>query len=133
MDRRSFLKSIGVGVAAAVIVPKVLLEPLEKKAIEHKHKSLFGKYEDEVKALHYAHYEEDLPKYTVEDLRIGDFCVDKDARAWLCTAMFFDKIEMTALEPYPEPSFIDVNRNNFDEYFIIFGSAWGLPGNGQPS
>jgi len=133
MNRRSFLKSIGVGVAAAVIVPKILLEPSEKKPIEHRHKSLFGKYEDEVKALHYAHYEEDFPKYTVEDLRVNDLCVDKDARAWLCTAIMLDQIEMTAVEADPEPNFLDVNKNSFDEYFIIFGSAWGIKGTGEPS
>jgi hypothetical protein len=124
MNRLSFLKTIGVGVAAAVITPKLLIEPPKQGVVKPKPKSYFGKYEDEVKALHYAHYEEAMPRYTVDNLCLWDLCVDKNARPWACTAMMLDTIELTALEADPLPNFIDVERSKFDEYFIIMGNTF---------
>jgi hypothetical protein len=132
MNRRNFLKSIGVGIAAAVIAPKLLIEKPGEVVAPAPKVSPFGIYEDEVKMLHYAHYEEDFPKYTIDDLRIHDLCVDKDARVWMCTAMWPDKVELTALLAEPEPNFLEVRRKNFDEYFIIMGSVFSA-GTGMPT
>jgi len=122
MNRRNFLKNISVGIAAAVIAPKLLIEKPGEVISPVPRISPFGRYEDEVKMLHYVHYEEDFPKYTIDDLRIHDLCVDKEARVWMCTAMWPDKVELTALLAEPEPNFIEVKKEKFDEYFIIFGN-----------
>jgi hypothetical protein len=122
MNRLQFLKTLGVGIAAAVITPKLLIEKPGEAVAPVPKVSPFAPYEDEVKMLHYAHYEEDFPKYTIDNLRIHDLCVDKDARVWMCTSMWPDKVELTALLAEPEPNFIEVKKEKFDEYFIIFGN-----------
>jgi hypothetical protein len=122
---------MGMGIAAAVIVPKILIESPEPKAVKKAPRSQFFPYEDEVKALHHVHYEEDMPRYTVEQLSLHDLCVDKDLRVWMCTGKMLDTIELTALEAAPEPNFIDVKASNFDEYFVIMGNGF-LPGTGKP-
>jgi len=120
MNRLQFLKTLGVGIAAAVITPKLLTEkpPLSLDI------TTAGEIDPD--AFQYAHYEEDFPKYTINDLRIHDLCVDKDARVWMCTAMWPDKVELTALEADPEPNFFEVRKKNFDEYFfiLVIDSAW---------
>jgi len=110
MKRRDFLKSISVGIAAAVIVPKVLLKgATEKKEL----KPYSG------------------PKYTVDELRLHDHCVDKDSREWMCTAIGYGNIELMALISDPLPNFIEIKSEHFDEYFIISGNHFA-PGTGQP-
>ena len=132
MNRLQFLKTLGVGVAAAVITPKLLIpkEPASLPGVPEK--DYFGNYKDEAKMLHYAHYEEDMPRYTVDQLCMHDLCVDKDLRVWMVTKPPADTIELTALLELPEPNFIDVKRKNFDEYFIIMGNVFS-PGTGMPT
>lgn len=124
MNRRNFLKSIGVGIAAAIIIPKPLTKQLEGPVKSSRRIDLFGKYKDEAKMLHYAHYDEDLPKYTIDQLCLHDLCFDREMRLWMCTAIWPDKIELTALEAEPEPNFLEVRKKNFDEYFIIMGNLF---------
>jgi hypothetical protein len=114
MNRLNFLKTLSFGVAAAVITPKVLIETSQKPVVSPPIKT-----REEAKDFDYAHYEEDMPRYTVESLRVHDMCVDIDLRMWMCTAIILDSIELTALSADPLPNFIEVKRSNFDEYFFI--------------
>ena len=126
MDRLSFLKTIGTGIAAAVIAPKVVAgvfieKPQEKDKEYHLAQAKKA----------YAHYEEDRRRITVDRLCVHDLCLDRNERTWMCTAMGFGVIELTALLAEPEPNMIDVDRDSFDEYFFIMGNAFSA-GTGQP-
>ena len=126
MDRLSFLKTISTGIAAAVIAPKVVAGVF----IEKPHKE-YGDIVNNQDRL-YSHYEEDLKRITVNQLCVHDLCLDRNYRTWMCTAIGFGVIELTALEAEPEPNLIDVDRDSFDEYFFIFGNVFSA-GTGQPS
>lgn len=126
MKRSEFLKTLSFGIAAAVITPKILIEPLPV-AIDTEKPPYFDDLKDK-----YGHYEESwVHSSDPRDLFIHDLCVDKDRRLWMCTAKGFGTIELTALEAEPLPNFIDVDEKVFSEYFIIFSSAFS-EGTGGP-
>jgi hypothetical protein len=121
MNRLSFLKTLGVGVAAAVITPKLLIEPLPEKVL--KTGGIMPVLEKKGKEA-YGHYEEPwLHSNDVETLRLWDMCIDRDSRCWLCTAKGIDSVDLTALESDPLPNFIEVKKGVFAEYFIIMSSC----------
>ena len=127
MNRLSFLKKLSVGIAAAVITPKVLAEVDPSPKETPKDKEWGIKWAKEV----YGHYEEDRMRYTVDQLCMYDICIDKDSRAWMVTMPPSEVIELTALLADPLPNKIDVKRGSFDEYFIIMGNCF-MPGTGGP-
>jgi len=121
MNRLSFLKTLGVGVAAAVITPKILANALIPKEVPvEKDNEWCKKWANEI----YQRWKEQKPF-------INDCVMDKDQRQWLVTAMYMGKIELTAFDPHPLPNFIDVNEEVFSEYFIIMGNVFAA-GTGGP-
>lgn len=131
MNRLQFLKTIGVGIAAAVIAPKVLINgepvPLEGKSIYHTDGVIpfIAK-----KGKEFAWHEEDYNFLPVEALRINDLIIDRDQRTWVCTGLVgldgeeFNHIHLTAVEANPEPNYLEVERSSFEEYFFIIGSLF---------
>ncbi len=118
MNRLSFLKTISVGIAAAVIAPKVIAEAIEAP-----------KPKDKEWCLRWA--EEAYQRSLKPKPYIGDIVIDRDGRQWLVTAVYLGKVEVKAFEADPLPNFLDVDVEHFDEYFVVCGSAF-MQGTGQP-
>lgn len=128
MNRLSFLKKLGVGIAVAAITPKVLANIPEKKVECDVTKPT---YYDDLKSK-YGHFEEPwIHSNDVNSLHLHDMCIDRDARPWICTGIFKNEIELRAMEPEPLPNLIDIKRNSFNEYFIIINNSFS-EGSGEP-
>lgn len=111
MNRAAFLKSIGLGIAAAVITPKILIESDFPDPIKAPDYCL--SWAKELYATHLKDVE-----LGVEHLRIWDTVIDRDQRVYIITAMSSDNIELTAADSKVDPNFMDVKKAIFNDYFV---------------
>ncbi len=127
MNRLSFLKTLGVGVAAGVLAPKIVLDGLSKKEITAK----CVKIEQEHYFTEYGHFEEDV--HIVEHrVCLWDAVMSKDANVYMVTSIQGDIIGLTAAEADVTPNDLAVSKEYLGEYFVIISSAFG-EGTGNPS
>ena len=120
MNRLSFLKTLGVGIATAVITPKIFAE------IDLSIKETPKDKEWSIKWAKYAYNR-------VKELKpfMSDLCMDKDMRQWRVVSIYENIVTLYALEPNPEPSCIEVKDADFPDYFIILGNSYS-EGTGGP-
>ena len=111
MNRASFLKSIGLGIAAAVITPKILIEARDINGAKD------ATYSKEWAKKLYAMSLKDR-ELGVEDIRIWDNVTDRNNNLYIVTAIDFDSIELTAMSADTTPNFMDVQKNVFADYFL---------------
>lgn len=117
MNRASFLKSLGVGIAAAVITPKILIEATIPDSAKNKEYCLAW-----AKDL-YAIHLKDL-QMGVGHLRIWDHVIDREQEVYIITGIDSDNIELTAVDPNVDPNFMDVKKAIFNDFFVYGGSSY---------
>jgi hypothetical protein len=127
MNRLSFLKTMGVGIAAAVITPKILAELPPPTAVpSEKDKEWGKKWAEEC----YSMWKKDK-ELGVDSLRLWDSVMNRDEEIYVVTGRCLDTIELTAIDTRTQPNFLDITKDKFGEYFIIIGSAFN-EGTGVP-
>jgi hypothetical protein len=114
MNRLSFLKTIGAGIAAAVITPKVLTEIPEKAKEIPKDQVWCKKQAKEI----YDQYQKDL-KNGVAEIRMWDTVIDEGQNKYIITSITSKAIELTSINPNNLRYGLGVNKNVFSEYFYL--------------
>jgi hypothetical protein len=100
MNRLSFLKTISMGIAAAVIIPGALVP----KELDPK------KYPLTPDECYY--------------ICCNDLCIDKKGFIWVVTAVYMDEIELKIIQLYTNyPSTIIIKQKDFPEYFYKYAST----------
>jgi hypothetical protein len=119
MNRLSFLKTMGVGIAAAVITPKILAELPPPTAVpSEKDKEWGKKWAEEC----YSMWKKDK-ELGVESLRLWDVVYDHKGNEYAITAKGLGIIEVTSFSPDVNPNCMDVEKEHFFEYFVIAKTA----------
>lgn len=121
MNRPSFLKSLGAGIAVAVIAPKIIIDGLTKKEEVITAKCL--SFTEEHVFTKEGHFEEDI--HLVETkVYLWDMTVSRDNNVYVVTYLDANKIGLTAVDMDTVPNELMVDKNYFGEYFIIISNAF---------
>jgi hypothetical protein len=118
MNRLNFLKTVSVGIAAAVITPRILISP-EQINTPFQGRCLVLD-DDPTKRPH----EEQGVEWENRDVNIWDIAMDKSENIYVVTAICLDTIHLTAIEADTNPNYLEVDQDNFFEYFIIISSTY---------
>ena len=126
MNRLSFLKKLGIGVAAGVIAPTIIkdivITPHLKDGVTIDTDLLpININPVELARDYHLRYARMAYQWNVQGKPFfWDVCIDRDGREWVCVPPFEDgQIKLCAVNPKPIPDTIMVKEENFKDYFLI--------------
>lgn len=118
MDRLSFLKKLGTGIAIAVITPKVAADISSTIKDVPKDQEWGKKWAKEC----YSEWLKDK-ELGVDALCLWDMVYDNKGQTYIITAKGFGIIEITAMLSETNPNVMDIQKEHFFEYFVTSTTA----------
>lgn len=126
MNRLSFLKKVGVGIAAGIIAPTVIKDIVITPRLND------GVTIDTDLLPVNINPSELVRDYHLRNARMvyqwsiqgkpffWDVCLDRDGREWVCVPPIEDgQINLCAVNPEPLPNAIKIKEEDFKGYFVI--------------